>query len=59
MTVVEDYLIRLKAIDDEIDRLRKQSKDLFFEYMAYLNRLRDPQTDLCDYIRQKELDKNS
>lgn len=58
MTIAEDYLQRIKVIDEMIESLRKQSKQLFYEYMSYLNRMRDSQTDLCDFIKEKELKNN-
>lgn len=56
MTLLEeDYLNKIAALDAEIAKLQAQSRQLFYEYLQYLKRLKDPQTDLDDFIREKEL----
>ena len=55
MTIEQDYLRRIEQIDKEIQKLRKESKMLFIDYMRYLARQKDTQTDLCDYIKEQEL----
>lgn len=55
MTIEQDYLHRIEQIDEEIQKLRKESKKLFIEYMHYIARRKDPQTDLCDFIKEQEL----
>lgn len=55
MTVEQDYLKQIEQLDEEITRLRKQRQQLFIEYMRYIARQKDTQTDLCDYIREQEL----
>lgn len=55
MTIEQDYLRRIEQIDEEIQKLRKESKSLFIEYMRYIARRKDPQTDLCDFIKEQEL----
>lgn len=57
MTIEQDYLRRIEQIDEEIQKLRKESKRLFLEYMHYIARRKDPQTDLCDFIKEQELNK--
>lgn len=55
MTIEQDYLRRIDELDVQITELRKQRQRLFIEYMHYIARSKDPQTDLCDYIKEKEL----
>ena len=55
MTIEQDYLRRIEELDVQITELRKQRQRLFIEYMHYIARSKDQQTDLCDYIKQQEL----
>ena len=55
MTIEQDYLRKIDELDTEITKLLKQRQSLFIEYMHYIARRKDPQTDLCDFIREKEL----
>ena len=52
MTIEQDYLRRIDELDTEITKLRKQRQSLFIEYMHYIARRKDPQTDLCDFIKE-------
>lgn len=42
-----------------LEELQAQSRQLFYEYLQYLKRLKDPQTDLEDFIHEKELKINN
>lgn len=53
--IAQEYLTKIAKVDAEIARLQAESKRLFYEYLQYLKRMNDPQTDLDDYIREKEL----
>lgn len=53
--LAQEYLTKIAKIDAEIARLQAESRKLFYEYLQYLKRMNDPQTDLDDYIREKEL----
>lgn len=55
MTIEQDYLRKMEELDEQITNLRKQRQNLFIEYMRYIARSKDQQTDLCDYIQQQEL----
>lgn len=55
MTIEQDYLRKIDELDTEITKLRKQRQILFIEYMHYIARRKDTQTDLCDYIQEQEL----
>ena len=55
MTIEQDYLRIIEELDEEITRLRKRRQNLFIDYMRYIARQKDPQTDLCDYIKEQEL----
>jgi hypothetical protein len=55
MTIEQDYLRKIDELDTEITKLRKQRQSLFIEYMHYIARRKDPQTDLCDFIKEQEL----
>lgn len=57
MTTEQDYLRRIDELDTEITKLRKQRQSLFIDYMHYIARRKDPQTDLCDFIKEQELNK--
>lgn len=59
MTIEQDYLRRIDELDTEITKLRKQRQILFIEYMHYIARKKDTQTDLCDYIKEQELKKGN
>jgi hypothetical protein len=45
----------MEELDEQITSLRKQRQNLFIEYMRYIARSKDQQTDLCDYIQEQEL----
>ena len=47
MTIEQDYMKQIEQIDEQINNLRKQRQTLFIEYMRYLSRQKDSQTDLC------------
>lgn len=53
--IAQEYLTKIAKVDAEIARLQAESKRLFYEYLQYLKRMNDPQTDLDDYICEKEL----
>lgn len=53
--LAQEYLTKIAKIDAEIARLQAESRKLFYEYLQYLKRMNDPQTDLDDYISEKEL----
>lgn len=55
MTIEQDYLRKMEELDEQITNLRKQRQNLFIEYMRYIARSKDQQTDLCDYIQEQEL----
>lgn len=55
MTIEQDYLRKIEELDKQIDGLRKQRQRLFIDYMHYIARSKDQQTDLCDYIQEQEL----
>lgn len=55
MLIEQDYMQLIEQIDKQINILRKQRQTLFIEYMHYLSRQKDPQTDLCDFIKEQEL----
>lgn len=55
MTIEQDYLRKIEELDQEITRLRKLRQNMFIDYMHYLTRRKDQQTDLCDYINEQEL----
>lgn len=55
MTIEQNYLCKIDELDVQITKLRKQRQRLFIEYMHYIARRKDPQTDLCDYIKEQEL----
>jgi hypothetical protein len=59
MTIEQDYMQQIEQIDEQINILRKQRQTLFIEYMRYLSRQKDSQTDLCDYIKEQELKKEN
>ena len=59
MTIEQDYMKQIEQIDEQINNLRKQRQTLFIEYMRYLSRQKDSQTDLCDYIKEQELKKEN
>lgn len=59
MTIEQDYLRRIDELDTEITKLRKQRQSLFIEYMHYIARRKDAQTDLCNYIKEQELKKGN
>lgn len=59
MTIEQDYMKQIEQIDEQINILRKQRQTLFIECMRYLSRKKDPQTDLCDYIKEQELKKST
>ena len=59
MTIEQDYMKQIEQIDEQINNLRKQRQTLFIEYMRYLSRQKDSQTDLCDYIKEQELKKKN
>ena len=59
MTIEQDYMRQIEQIDEQINNLRKQRQTLFIEYMRYLSRQKDSQTDLCDYIKEQELKKEN
>lgn len=53
--IAQEMLAKIGAIEAERERLRQESKRIWREYMAYLKRQNDPQTDLDDYIHEVEL----
>lgn len=53
--IAQDYLTKIAQVDAEIARLQAESKRLFYEYLQYLKRMNDPQTDLEDAIKEREL----
>lgn len=53
--IAQEYLTKIAKVDAEIARLQAESKRLFYEYLQYLKRMNDPQTDLDDYIHEIEL----
>lgn len=55
--IEQDYRKQIEFIDEQINILRKKRQILFIEYMRYLSRQKDLQTDLCDYIKEQELKK--
>lgn len=55
MTIEQDYLNKMDKLDKQISDLRKKRQRLFLEYIHYIARAKDTQTDLCDYIHEKEL----
>lgn len=55
MTIEQNYLCKIDELDVQISELRKQRHRLFIEYMHYIARSKDQQTDLCDYIKEQEL----
>ena len=55
MTIEQDYLNQMDDLDKQISELRQKRQRLFLDYIHYIARAKDPQTDLCDYIRDKEL----
>lgn len=57
--IEQDYMKKIEQIDEQINILRKKRQTLFIEYMRYLSRQKDPQTDLCDYIKEQELKKST
>lgn len=59
MTIEQYYMKQIEQIDEQINNLRKQRQTLFIEYMRYLSRQKDSQTDLCDYIKEQELKKEN
>jgi hypothetical protein len=59
MTIEQHYMKQIEQIDEQINNLRKQRQTLFIEYMRYLSRQKDSQTDLCDYIKEQELKKEN
>lgn len=59
MLIEQDYMQLIEQIDEQINILRKKRQTLFIEYMRYLSRQKDPQTDLCDYIKEQELKKST
>lgn len=59
MTIEQEYMKQIEQIDEQINNLRKQRQTLFIEYMRYLSRQKDSQTDLCDYIKEQELKKEN
>ena len=55
MTIEQDYLNQMDELDKQISELRQKRQRLFLDYIHCIARSKDPQTDLCDYIRDKEL----
>lgn len=53
--IAQDYLTKIAQVDAEIARLQAESKRLFHEYLQYLKRMNDPQIDLEDAIKEREL----
>lgn len=53
--VAQEFLTKIAYADAQEAKWRAESRRLWSEYMAYLKRQNDPQTDLDDYIHEVEL----
>lgn len=45
---------KLDKIDTLVAKLNKERQRIFIEYIQYLGRKNNPQTDLCDFIKEQE-----
>lgn len=50
---------RIKRIDLLMDKLSKERQKLFIETIRLNSRNNDKQTDLCDYIKEREINAKS